>query len=264
VKMPRLQGLELEDLSFCPQWLRDEATEILVRGLDLVGWPGAIARLWQPWLAALGNPPVVDCCSGASGPLAGILREFPLRVTVTDRYPNLKAWEQLSQRFPGWVDYDPCPVDARCLPPEHRGVWSFFNSFHHLAPADATRVLREAVFRSQPIAVFEALERDWSRLPLVLSMPLLSLTSVFWARPFRWSRLNPLIAFLLTWDGLMSCFRAYSDKDWREMIFLADPDERFEWEIGRIRLGWLPVYAPYLLGRPRRGGSMFVSPAGEA
>ena len=260
MKMPRWQGLELEDLSFCPGWLRDEATEILVRGLNLAGWPAAVARLWQPWLNRLGNPRVVDCCSGASGPLAGILREFPVRVTLTDRYPNLKAWQQLAARYPGWVDFDPSPVDARCLPPDLCGVWSFFNSFHHLTPEDGTRVLREAVFRAQPVAIFEALERDWSRLPLVLAMPLLSLTSIFWARPFRWNRLNPLTAFLLTWDGIMSCFRAYSEEDWRTMIDRADSDGAFQWEIGRIRLGWLPVYCPYLLGRPR----MFAPGPGEA
>ena len=84
MKMPRIHGVELEDLSVCPAWLRDEATEILVFGLNLAGWPKAIARTWLPWLKELHFPRVIDCCSGSSGPIGGILQEHPLRVTVTD------------------------------------------------------------------------------------------------------------------------------------------------------------------------------------
>ena len=261
MKMPRIHGVELEDLRFCPDGLRREATEILVRGLNLLGWPAAVARRWGPWLRSLGDPRVIDCCSGASGPIEGILKQFPVRVTLTDRYPNVEAWQQLASRYPGWVDFDPEPLDARCLPAEYQhGVCSFFNSFHHLCPEDATKVFSEAVFRGQALAVFEALERHWSRLPMVLVMPLLSLTSILWARPFRWSRLNPLTALLLTWDGLMSCFRVYAEEEWREMIAVADPNGEFEWEMGRMRLGWTPVHCTYLLGKPR----MFAGRPGEA
>ena len=117
MKMPRWHGLELEDLSGCPGWLRDEATEVLVRGLNIAGWPAAIGQRWRPWLEELGHPRVIDCCSGASGPLAGILQQFPMRVTLTDRFPNGVAWQALAEKFPGWVDYEASPVDARCMPP---------------------------------------------------------------------------------------------------------------------------------------------------
>ncbi len=259
MKMPRVHGVELEDLSLCPAWLRDEATEILVRGLGLAGWPAAVARTWLPWLKELKFPRVIDCCSGSSGPIGGILREHPLRVTVTDRYPNVAAWRELQTRFPGWVDYEPAPVDARCLPPDFQGVWSFFNSFHHFTPADARKVLSEAVLRRQPIAIFEALERRWGRLPNVLFMPFLSLTSILWARPFRWRRLNPLVPFLLTFDGCMSCFRIYTQEELRQMTREVDPGETFDWRIGSFRFGWLPLECPYLLGSPR-----FARPAAEA
>lgn len=251
MKMPRIHGVELEDLSVCPAWLRDEATEILVFGLNLAGWPKAIARTWLPWLKELHFPRVIDCCSGSSGPIGGILQEHPLRVTVTDRYPNPEAWQRLQARFPGWVDYEPAPVDARCLPPDFKGVWSFFNSFHHFTPKDARKVLREAVYRRQPVAIFEALQRRWQRLPSVFLMPLLSVTSIFWARPFRWRRLNPLVPFLLSFDGCMSCFRVYTEDELRLMTQEVDPGGTFDWQIGSFRLGWLPMDCPYLLGSPR-------------
>lgn len=257
--MPRVHGVELEDSSLCPAWLRDEATEILVRGLNLAGWPSAIARLWLPWLKRLHFPRIIDCCSGSSGPIGGLLREHPIRVTVTDRYPNLEAWKNLQRRFPEWVDYEPAPVDARCLPPDLQGVWSFFNSFHHFTPDDARKVLREAVFRRQPIAIFEALQRRWVRLLSVFLMPLLSFTSILWARPFRWRRLHPLVAFLLTFDGCMSCFRVYTEAELWEMTREVDPEGTFDWQIGSFRLGWTPMDCPYLLGSPR-----FAEAAAEA
>lgn len=257
--MPRVHGVELEDLRFCPAWLRDEATEILVRGLNLAGWPRAIARLWLPWLQQLKFPRIIDCCSGSSGPIGGILREHPLRVTVTDRYPNLQAWQNLQSQFPGWVEYETSSVDARCLPPDFQGVWSFFNSFHHFTPSDGRKVLAEAVFRRQPIAIFEALQRRWPRLLSVFLMPILSLSSILWARPFRWRRLHPMVPFLLAFDGCMSCFRVYTEEELREMTREVDPEGTFEWQIGSFRLGWMPFDCPYLLGSP-----MFAAPPAEA
>lgn len=260
MKMPRLQGVELEDLSWCPNWLRDQATEVLVFAFNLVGWPRAVSRVWEPWLKELGHPRVIDCCSGACGPLPGILKEFPLRVTLTDRYPNLPAWRELARRFPGWVELEESPLDARCLPPDLDGVISFFNSFHHLPPEQAVGILHEAVHRGQPLAVFEALERRWSRLPIALGVCWLTPLHALWARPFRWSRFSPLVAFLLAWDGFISCFRIYNEEDWRAMIAQADPEQSFEWTFGRLKLGWMPVYCPYVLGRPAR----FAARTGEA
>lgn len=262
--MPRLQGVELEDLSWCPAWLRDRATDVLVFAFQLVGWPGAVARVWQPWLRELGHPRVIDCCSGACGPLGGILQEFPLRVTLTDRYPNLAAWRELARRFPEWVDFEEAPLDARCLPPDLQGVVSFFNSFHHLRPAEAEGVLREAVYRGQPIAVFEALERRWSRLPVALGVCLLAPLYALRTRPWRWERFSPLIPLLLAWDGLMSCFRIYDEHDWQNLTAAVDPEGSYHWTFGRLKLGWLPLYCPYLLGRPHDRAPRFAGLIHEA
>jgi hypothetical protein len=256
--MPRLQLLELEDLPLCPSWLRDAATRVLVQALNWSGWPQAIAAHWGPWLEKLGYPPVLDCCSGSAGPLGAILQRLPVRVTLTDRFPNRAAWEELAARFPGRVHWVEGAVDARCPPPESGGVWSFFNSFHHLDREDAAKVVAEAVYRRRPLAVFEALERRWERLPLVLVMPLFALLAGVWTRPWSWRRLFwtyciPLLPFLLLWDGCVSCFRVYGPEEWNNFIARADPEGSFEWEPGTLRLGWVPVNFPYVLGRPRNG-----------
>ena len=102
-------------------------------------------------------------------------------------------------------------------------------------------------------------QRRWARLLSVFLMPILSLSSILWARPFRWRRLHPLVPFLLTFDGCMSCFRVYTEDELREMTREVDPEGTFDWRIGSFRLGWMPFDCPYLLGSPR-----FASPLPEA
>lgn len=268
MRLPRVHGLELEDLGFCPNWLRDEATLVLVRGISLSRWPKSVARVWSPWLRDLGSPRIVDCCSGASGPWPGILQQLPLKVTFTDRYPNLSAWDRIAQSYPGQVDYEVRPVDARCLPADFRGCWSFFNSFHHFAPDDAQKVVEEAVHRGQPLAVFEVVDRHPLRMLAVILMPLVALLSGLWIRPFCWRRivftyLVPLIPLLLLWDGWMSCFRVYSREDWHRMISRADPDGLYRWEFGSMPMGWFPMACPYVWGAPRES-AMFAARLDEA
>jgi hypothetical protein len=250
---PRWHLIEWEDLPFCPSWLRDEATSALVRGLNFGGWPAAIARTWGPWLSRQAIHEVTDCCSGGAGPWPGLLARLQAGVCLTDRYPNPRAWDRLAQRFPGRVRAHPEPVDARNMPPELGGCWSFFNSFHHFRPCEARQILGEALARRCPIAIFEALDRAWSRLLLVLLMPLfVLLTNWVGASPRRliFTYLVPLIPLLLLWDGWVSCFRAYTMDEYHQMVAELDPQGQFHWTVGRLRIGWLPASAPYLLGHP--------------
>lgn len=236
--LPRWHLVEIEDLPWCPGWLRDRATRVLVRGLNWIGWPGAVARVWGPWLERLGWPAVVDCCSGSAGPWGELLQRLPVKVRFTDRYPNPGAWKELEERFPGRAEGCVTPLDARCLPPDCQGVWSFFNSFHHLSRAEARQVVAEAVHRQQPLAVFEAVDRHWTRLLVTPLMAVFALLT---------GEFHPLVWALLLFDGWVSCFRCYSREDWQAMLAEADPEGKVRWEFGRFRMGWLPVTGSYLL-----------------
>lgn len=250
--MPRLQLVEIEDLPICPASVRDPATGVLMRGLGFAGWPGAIARRLEPWLTELGWPEIFDCCSGAAGPWPGILRTLPVRVTFSDRYPNRQTWESIAAQFPDRVKWVDGPVDARCPPPNFGGVWTFCNSFHHMDRAAARKIVGEAVYRGRPLAIFEALEKRWLSLLMVLYMPIFALLTG-WLNPRAWlfTYLIPLIPLLLLFDGLVSAFRIYGPEDWREILAESDPDGLFEWEVGRLKLGWVPAHFTYVLGRPR-------------
>ena len=188
--------------------------------------------------------------------MRGLLGLLPqMKVRLTDRYPNPLAWSALAQEFPRRLEFSEASLDARCLPPDCQGVWSFFNSFHHLAPPDAARVVAEAVHRDCPLCVFEVVDRHPLRLLGVLLVPLFALLTAAFQRPFRWRRFHPMILALLLWDGLVSCFRVYQEHDWQGLLAQSDPEGRFEWQMQRVRLGWTPLYCLCVLGHPSQ---MFV------
>ena len=63
--------------------------------------------------------------------------------------------------------------------------------------------------------------------------------------------LVPLIPALLLWDGLVSCLRAYSPAELRELIAGIDGHETFDWIVQRVWLYPLPLRGTILIGSPR-------------
>ena len=55
---------------------------------------------------------------------------------------------------------------------------------------------------------------------------------------------------MVVWDGVVSCLRTDDVTELRALAREADPDERFEWEIGEsYERGPIPV--THLIGTPR-------------
>lgn len=234
--MPRLHLFEIEDQPWCPAVLRDGATaflEVMVRKTRS-------ARDLQPALEhALqrsGCTHISDLCSGGGGPLPLILEDLQnVTATLTDLYPNTKAFAEAARRNPR-ISYREDSVDCTRLPPAMPGLLTLFNAFHHLKPQTAKALLAEAVQRRQPIAIFELVDR--SKLLSLPFFPLLILLTMPLVRPRRlewlfFTYVIPLIPLLILWDGLVSCLRAYSHKELRELT--ADLND-FTWEISYFDL----------------------------
>jgi len=62
--------------------------------------------------------------------------------------------------------------------------------------------------------------------------------------------LIPVTPFVLFFDGIVSCLRAYSVGELREMTSAID-SSGYRWEIGEKSGGWLPLRITYLIGRPQ-------------
>jgi hypothetical protein len=214
----------------------------------------AVPRL-QRAMAGAGVSRVLDLCSGGGGPWLGLSRslregDVAAEVCLTDMYPNREAFERLKREAA--VDFRAEPVDATRIPRELSGFRTIFSSFHHFAPDEARAILRDAFAARQGIAVFESATLEPRTLAGVFLIPILVILLTPRIRPFRWSRLLftyllPVVPFTIWLDGVLSCLRSYSQKDFQEMVSdLTAEDYRWEMGIDRSRF----VAIAYLIGYP--------------
>jgi hypothetical protein len=246
--MRRVHLLEIHDQPWCPRSLRDALTDFLQFALHLGRSYAAVTRLLRDAVARAGARRVVDLCSGAGGPWRALRLDIPVPVLLTDKYPNRAAAR-------GPVPFHPAPVDALAVPADLDGFRTLFTSFHHFRPDEARAVLADAVRSGEGIGVFEVVRRAPLDVGLIALTWLAVLLLVPFVRPFRWSRLAwtylpPVLPLVGTFDGVVSCLRAYSTAELHGLIEGLDD---FAWEMGEApRVWWQPLRVTYLIGVPRR------------
>jgi hypothetical protein len=127
-------------------------------------------------------------------------------------------------------------------------------TFHHFPPEAARAILADAAAKNVPIALFEVTKRS----PLYILAMLFSAVTVMLVtpaiRPLKWSRLLftyliPLIPFVVTWDGIVSCLRTYTVEELTTMT--EELSETHKWDVGELK-GKRVLPATYLIGLPRK------------
>jgi hypothetical protein len=256
----RRQLVELEDLPWLPRAIRDGATNYLAWIVARSGQIEPVVPVLERLLRVSGEREILDLCSGGAGPTREVVtrlraRGLPVHAILTDLRPNVGALTDAAERSNGALSHSTQPVDATRVPAELAGVRTIWNAFHHFRPAQARAILANAVCARRPIAVFELVSREPLQLLGLFFAPLVALLTVPFWRPFRiesllLSWLVPLIPLVILWDGIVSWLRIYSESELRELVAPLAGDD-YAWEIGKIRMGRLPVHASYLLGSPR-------------
>jgi hypothetical protein len=258
--MRRIQFIELHEQPWFPSTLRNAITDALQCGAELLKPYSSISVLLQRALDAARSLSIVDMCSGGGGPWLHLSQMFrgetaTYRIRLTDKFPNLPAFESIKAASANRIDFHPSPVDAMKVPANLDGFRTMFSSFHHFPPAQARTILQNAVDAREGIGIFEITSRTASAMGMMFLWFLTPLAFTPCVRPFRWSRLLytyvlPIIPLVLLFDGLVSCLRTYRTRELRELIAdLAAPE--YCWEIGRHsgNIGGLPI--TYLIGYPR-------------
>jgi hypothetical protein len=215
----------------------------------------------QGALIATGSESIVDLCSGGGGPWLDLFRRLQsdnhaYKVHLTDKYPNLPAFENIKNALGSDVTFCTDPVDAANVCRDLHGLRTIFSSFHHFAPHIAVAVLQDAVDAHQGIAVFEVTRRTRSAVILMAPWALMALFYTPWIRPFRWSRLLwtyviPLIPLVLLFDGVVSCLRSYQPHELQALVGKLTNAE-YQWQIGEHREGIFTMPITYLIGWPKR------------
>jgi hypothetical protein len=267
--MRRVQFIELHEQAWFPSSLRDYVTDALQFGFNLFKAYAPIAPLLEGALDAAGSgsnsgKSIVDMCSGAGGPWLDLCRKLQsrqadgkpgaLQICLTDKYPNLGAFQKVRAASENRITFYPDSVDARKVPGELKGFRTMFTAFHHFSPEDARAILQNAVDAGEGIGVFEATRRAPSTMGLMFAFVFALFVGTPWIRPFRWSRLLwtylvPILPLVLAFDGVVSCLRTYRPEELREMVEKLNAGG-YRWEIGEHSrsLGDAPI--TYLIGYP--------------
>ncbi len=256
--LPRLQLFELLDLAWFPHAIRDLATDYLHFMETRFTLHEPVVPLLRAMLEESKTSEVVDLCSGGGGPILAVYESLVargtcVRITLTDKYPNLDAFAHLSSLHPSGILYIADSVDATKVPSELIGLRTMFNTFHHFAPREAHSVLECAVLAGQPICIFEIPERSLIMMVPFLFTPVFVALATPFIRPFQWKRLLltyaiPLIPLTCWWDGLVSQCRAYTVT---EMLDLTRDLDDFDWKVARVDIAGNPGHLTYLLGGSR-------------
>src|ERR1700678_4013405 len=273
--MRRVQFIEFHEQPWFPSSLRDDVTDAMQFGFNLLRAYAPIAPLLQSVIDSTDyrtnagqsctRPSIVDMCSGGGGPWPVLARRLRcrdaggdsagLQVWLTDKYPNLEAFQSVSASSDHHITFYPEPVDAMKVPATLKGLRTMFTSFHHFPPEDARAILQDAVDAGESIGIFEITKRGPLTIGVIFVGILLMFLHTPRIRPFRWSRLVwtyliPIIPLVLLFDGIVSCLRTYRPQELREMIATLTATD-YRWQLGEHsrRRGVNPI--TYLIGLPR-------------
>lgn len=261
--MRRVHFIEFHDQPWFPSALRDYVTDALQFGFNLFKVYGGIAPRLQRVLDSTGSRSIVDMCSGGGGPWLQLSRKLQsrtpaggsqgLQILLTDKYPNLAAFEKVRGASANHVTFYTGSVDATAVPAELKGMRTMFTSFHHFLPEEGRAILQNAVDAGESIGVFEVSRRAPATIAFTFAFVLALFVGTLWMRPFRWSRLLwtyvvPIVPLVLLFDGVVSCLRTYRPQELREMVAELNGTE-YQWEIGEQTGGKAAI--TYLIGYPR-------------
>jgi hypothetical protein len=258
--MRRVQFIELHEQPWFPSSLRHEITDALQFGLSFLKAYAPIAPLLLSVLDSTRSRSIVDMCSGSGGPWLDLSRKLQadapaFHILLTDKYPNLGAFQNVRSASENHIAFYPDSVDAMKVPGGLQGFRTMFTSFHHFPPEEARAILQNAVDARQSIGIFEITRRAPSTIGLMFPWALMPFVFTPLIRPFRWSRLLftyvvPIIPLVLLFDGVVSCLRTYRPQELREMIKKLAGIE-YHWEVGEYSRasGGAPII--YLIGYPQ-------------
>lgn len=131
---------EFHDQKWFPKSLRDAVTDALQFILSLGRIYRSIVPILNEAAEASGAVRIVDLCSGGGGPwlwlyrLRRVSNGRDIEACLSDKYPNIEAFEKARRETSNQITFYPGFVDAALLPRDLSGFRTIFTSFHHFTP----------------------------------------------------------------------------------------------------------------------------------
>jgi hypothetical protein len=266
--MKRIELFEFEDQNWFPTWLRTSMTNLINVLLGMLGTSEVLAEMIAEILQKQKLLKIVDLGSGSGGamPLAvKTLHEIEgmhdVELVMTDLYPSPEIIAKFNQNTEDKISFLETPVDATDIAATPKGLKTMVNSFHHMSPKAARKILESAENSQQPLLIYEMAE---NKIPLLvwvlllpLSLPILMIMVLFmtpFVKPLTWRQvvftyLIPIIPICYAWDGQASLPRMYTLKDMDQLLDGLG-SERYTWKKGNAKKKNGKKMGTFVLGLP--------------
>src|SRR5712692_8404465 len=171
--MRRVQFIEILDQTWFPRSLRDATTDALQFLVNLGNLYKPVVPHLRKALEIARTHHVVDICSGGGGPWLRLYQvfeedeKFPVDICLTDKYPNIGAFEHARAISQSKINFHASPIDATQIPSELKGFRTL------LRPSTTSRLRKLASF-SKMSSTFNkesASSRSHGDIPLPFSSP---------------------------------------------------------------------------------------------
>lgn len=146
-----------------------------------------------------------------------------MRLVVCDLIPNVEEYRKLEASYPDQVFPVYSPVDlTQSQKSLNDAVLVLAGVMHHIPFELRPSVIGSLSQTNSRVAIFEPLLRTWLSIFLatLAFFPAFFLPITFLRRPgkFRrilWCWLIPIVPIMFTWDGVTSCLRQWTMKEWQ-------------------------------------------------
>ncbi len=256
----RIRLFEFEDFSWFPAVLRDGGTDYLKYFLFATDLYHPCVPLLRNTLKRVGENRVLDLCSGSGGYIEKVVRHINyntsdrITITLTDKFPNIPAFESIRQNNSNYINYISYPVNVFSIPEELEGTRTMFSAIHHFKPAEVRLILQEAVNARKAICIFDGERTLLAIAGILILHPILFLILTPFFKPLKFSRffftyIIPLIPLYTIWDGVASVLSMYEPEELKAIAQSID-STHFVWEAGKTR-NKFGLRANYLIGYPQ-------------
>lgn len=257
----RIHLFEFEDLSWFPDIIRTGGTDFLRYFLIISELYKPVIPLIQDTLNKIEEDTIIDLCSGGGGYIEQVYGEInimsghKISVILTDKFPNILAYDFLKEKTNGGINFLPASIDAAQVPEYLKGFRTLFSAIHHFQPEQVKGILKNAVENRAAIGFFDGGEKSiFAILGLMILHPIAFLIFTPFFKPFKISRLFftyiiPFIPIYTVWDGVVSILRMYNPEELRQIAEGLNA-ENYIWKSGKTK-NRFGIRAAYLIGYPK-------------
>ena len=234
----------------------------------MLGIADVLAVLIQDVLGKQKLSTIVDLGSGSGGAMPEVLKKINetagfenVELVMTDLFPNQEVIRKFNEDKNDKISYYEVPVDATEIASAPAGLKTMVNSFHHMSPKAARKILESACSNRQPLLIYEMAENKmpiliwWIILPLgLIILMIMTLFMTPFVKPLTWRQLVftyliPIIPICYAWDGQVSMPRIYAMKDY-DILLEGLHSKGYKWEKGHAKKKNGKKMGTFLIGLP--------------